>query len=69
MRDFLAHPNALSRWITPARDPSRDRERTASDHNDKVALDEPEMFREDVGTFLRPRPSVGSLAKCRIRSA
>jgi type I restriction enzyme R subunit len=31
----------------------RDRERTAVDHNDKVALDELEIFRKDVSTFLR----------------
>jgi type I restriction enzyme, R subunit len=53
VRDFLAHKghNALTKWITPARDRFRDRERTALDHNDNVALDELEMFRKDVGTF------------------
>ena len=55
VRDFLAHKgnNALTKWITPARDRFRDRERTAVDHDNKVALDELEMFRKDVGTFLR----------------
>jgi type I site-specific restriction-modification system R (restriction) subunit len=55
VRDFLAHKgnNAPTKWITPARDRFRDRERTAVDRNDKVALDELEMFRKDVGTFLR----------------
>jgi len=55
VRDFLAHKgnSALTKWITPARDRFRDRERTAVAHNDKVALDELEMFRKDVGTFLR----------------
>ena len=53
--DFLAHKgnNALTKWVTPARDRFRDRERTALDHNDKLALDELELFRKDVGTFLR----------------
>ncbi|CAH0311386.1 type I restriction endonuclease subunit R [Rhodococcoides fascians] len=55
VRDYLASKgnNALTRWITPARDRFRDRERTALDHDDAVALDELEMFRKDVGTFLR----------------
>ncbi|HEY5247048.1 MAG TPA: DEAD/DEAH box helicase family protein [Dermatophilaceae bacterium] len=55
VRDFLAHKgnNALTKWITPAQHRFRDRERTAAEHNDKVALDELEMFRKDVGTFLR----------------
>jgi hypothetical protein len=35
------------------RDRFRDREREALDHNDKLALDELELFRKDVGTFLR----------------
>ena len=53
--DFLAHKgnNALIKWVTPARDRFRDRERTALDHNDKHTLDELELFRKDVGTFLR----------------
>ena len=55
VRDFLAHKghNALTKWVTPAQHRFRDRERTALDHNDKVVLDELEMFRKDVGTFLR----------------
>jgi type I restriction enzyme, R subunit len=53
--DYLAHKgnNALTKWVTPARDRFRDRERIAIDHNDKRALDELELFRKDVGTFLR----------------
>ena len=53
--DFLAHKgnNALIKWITPARDRFRDRERIALDHNDKHTVDELELFRKDVGTFLR----------------
>ena len=53
--DFLAHKgnNALTKWITPARDRFRDRERTALGHNDKHALGELELFRKDVSTFLR----------------
>jgi type I restriction enzyme R subunit len=53
--DYLAHKgnNALTKWVTPARDRFRDRERTAVEANDKVALDELIMFRKDVGTFLR----------------
>ena len=53
--DYLAHKgnNALTKWVTPARDRFRDRERTALDTNDAAALDELMMFRKDVGTFLR----------------
>jgi type I restriction enzyme R subunit len=53
--DYLTHKgnNALSKWVTPARDRFRDRERTAVEANDNVALDELVMFRKDVGTFLR----------------
>uniref|UniRef100_A0A5Q5CFK3 Type III restriction enzyme, res subunit n=1 Tax=Mycobacterium sp. (strain JLS) TaxID=164757 RepID=A0A5Q5CFK3_MYCSJ len=53
--DYLAHKgnNALTKWVTPARDRFRDRERTAVETNDKTALDELLMFRKDVGTFLR----------------
>jgi type I restriction enzyme R subunit len=53
--DYLANKgnNALTKWVTPARDRFRDRERIAIDHNDKRALDELELFRKDVGTFLR----------------
>lgn len=53
--DYLAHKgnNALTKWVTPARDRFRDRERTAVEANDKTALDELIMFRKDVGTFLR----------------
>jgi len=53
--DYLAKKgnNALDKWVTPARDRFRDRERTAVDTDDKAALDELVMFRKDVGTFLR----------------
>ncbi|KUI20489.1 restriction endonuclease subunit R [Mycobacterium lehmannii] len=53
--DYLAHKgnNALTKWVTPARDRFRDRERIADDANDRAALDELIMFRKDVGTFLR----------------
>ena len=55
VHDYLAHKgnNALTKWITPARDRFRDRERPALDHNNKRTLDELELFRKDVGTFLR----------------
>jgi type I restriction enzyme R subunit len=53
--DYLARRgnNALTKWVTPARDRFRDCERTAIEADDKVALDELIMFRKDVGTFLR----------------
>ena len=53
--DYLANKgnNALTKWVTPARDRFRDRERDAMDHDDKLALDELQLFRKDVGTFLR----------------
>ncbi|UXA10000.1 DEAD/DEAH box helicase family protein [Mycobacterium sp. SMC-8] len=53
--DYLANKgnNALTKWVTPARDRFRDRERTAVEANDNAALDELIMFRKDVGTFLR----------------
>ena len=53
--DYLSHKgnNALTKWVTPARDRFRDRERTADEGGDKAALDELIMFRKDVGTFLR----------------
>jgi type I restriction enzyme R subunit len=53
--DYLAHKGheALIKWVTPARDRFRDRERQALDHDDKLALDELEIFRKDVGTFIR----------------
>ena len=53
--DYLANKgnNALTKWVTPARDRFRDRERTAVEADDNAALDELIMFRKDVGTFLR----------------
>src|SRR5262249_33259339 len=51
--DYLANKgnNALTKWVTSARDRFRDRERDANDHGDKLALDELQLFRKDVGTF------------------
>ena len=53
--DFLAHKGheALIKWVTPARDRFKDREHTALDHDDKHALDELDLFRKDVSTYLR----------------
>lgn len=53
--DYLAKKgnNALTKWVTPARDRFRDRERTAVETSDKTVLEELIMFRKDVGTFLR----------------
>jgi type I restriction enzyme R subunit len=53
--DYLAKKgnNALTKWVTPAQHRFRDRERTAIEADDEVALDELDMFRKDVGTFLR----------------
>ncbi|MGQ9350702.1 type I restriction endonuclease subunit R [Mycolicibacterium gilvum] len=44
---------ALNKWLQPAQDRFRDRERHARDHGDSLALEELEMFRRDIGTFLR----------------
>ncbi|OHU93373.1 type I restriction endonuclease subunit R [Mycobacterium talmoniae] len=53
--DYLARKGheALNKWVKPARDRFRDRERQAIDHNDKLALEELQIFRKDVGTFIR----------------
>jgi len=53
--DFQAKKgnNALAKWVTPARDRFRDRERSAQDSGDLVALDELEVFRKDVATFVK----------------
>ena len=53
--DFQAKKgnNALTKWVTPARDRFRDRERSAQDSGDLVALDELEVFRKDVATFIK----------------
>ena len=49
--DYLANKgnNALTKWVTPARDRFRDRERDAIDHGDKLALDElqPHLLRRN----------------------
>ena len=44
---------ALNKWVTPARDRFRDRQRQAKERNDQLALEELQLFRKDVGTFLR----------------
>jgi type I restriction enzyme R subunit len=53
--DYLAHKGheALNKWVTPARDRFRDRQRQAKEHNDQLALEALQLFRKDVGTFLR----------------
>jgi len=53
--DYLANKGheALQKWVTPARDRFRDRQRQAVDRDDKLALEELHLFRKDVGTFLR----------------
>jgi type I restriction enzyme R subunit len=53
--DYLANKgnNALTKWVTPARDRFRDSERIAIDNDDKLAFDELKLFRKDVGTYLR----------------
>lgn len=44
---------ALNKWLQPAQDRFRDRERDARDHGDSLALEELDIFRKDIGTFLR----------------
>jgi len=53
--DFQAKKgnNTLTKWVTPARDRFRDRERNAHDVGDLVALEELEVFRKDVATFVK----------------
>ena len=53
--NFLAKKgnNALTKWITPARDRFRDRERDAIDHGEKLALDELQLFRKEGGGRFR----------------
>jgi type I restriction enzyme R subunit len=53
--DYLAHKGheALNKWVTPARDRFRDRQRQAKECSDQLALEEIQLFRKDVGTFLR----------------
>ena len=53
--DYLANKgnNALTKWVTPARDRFRDRERDAIDHGDKLALDELQLFRKEGGGRFR----------------
>lgn len=53
--DYLAGKgnNALVKWVTPARDRFRDRERQATERGDTHAVEELHLFRKDVGTYLR----------------
>ncbi|OBI14927.1 restriction endonuclease subunit R [Mycobacterium sp. E2327] len=53
--DFLAKKgnNALIKWVTPAQHRFRDKQRIAKETDDLVALEELELFRKDVNTFLR----------------
>lgn len=44
---------SLNKWVGPAKDRFRDRERTALDKHDSAALEALDLFRKDVGTFLR----------------
>lgn len=44
---------ALNKWVRPARDVFRDRERQARDSGDSLLLEELNIFRKDIGTFLR----------------
>lgn len=52
-RRHLPGHEALTKWVTPARDRFRDRQREAVEHNDKLALEELQLFRKDVGSYLR----------------
>jgi type I restriction enzyme R subunit len=45
--------NALTKWLIPAQHKVRDRERTAIETGDRIALEELDLFRKDVGTFIR----------------
>ena len=45
--------NALTRWITPARQRFRDGEQQAAVRNDQSARDELDMFRKDVSTYIK----------------
>ncbi len=53
--DYLAGKgnNALVKWVTPARDRFRDRDRDAAERGDTLAVKELHLFRKDVGTFIR----------------
>lgn len=53
--DYLAkkNNNALTKWVTPARDRFRDRAHNAQETSDLAALEELVVFRKDVGNFLR----------------
>jgi len=53
--DYLAKKgnNALTKWLIPAQHKVRDRERTARETGDRIALEELDLFRKDVGTFIR----------------
>ncbi|WP_020171105.1 type I restriction endonuclease subunit R [Gordonia polyisoprenivorans] len=53
--DFLAKKgnSALEKWIAPAAERYAVRMKTAVDAGDKVAVEELEMFRKDVRTYIR----------------
>ena len=53
--DYLANKgnNALTKWVTPAQRPVPRPRTTAIERNDKLALEELDLFRKDVDTFLR----------------
>jgi type I restriction enzyme R subunit len=53
--DYLAGKGheALNKWLKSARDIFRVRERDAVEHGDKLALEQLDIFRKDVGTFIR----------------
>jgi len=53
--DFQAKKgnNALTKWVAPARDRVRAKESSAQDSGDLAALDELQVFRKDVSTFIK----------------
>ena len=51
--------NALTKWITPARDRFRDRELDAIDHGEKLALDQLQLFRKQAGGRFGARLNFG----------
>ncbi|MBQ7804727.1 DEAD/DEAH box helicase family protein [Rhodococcus sp. (in: high G+C Gram-positive bacteria)] len=55
VEDYLAAKgnSALERWIKPAVDRYTVRMRDAVERSDKAAVDELDMFRKDVGTYVR----------------
>lgn len=53
--DYLARKgnNALEKWIAPAAERYTVRMKEAVEHSDAASVDELEMFRKDVGTYVR----------------